>query len=270
MNINLLEKNICKNLLKYEKGLINMFNLRNSVCNTRFFYIDNFIDSNLLLKAFDEVSKIENFSLRDTFRERKYTLQNISHDMSPTISLITDVLQRTKVINIISKITGIDNLMADSTLYASGISKMDKGHFLNPHIDNSHNNDKTLYRRLNLLFYITPNYSSEFGGNLELWDSNITNNLKIPFKFNRLVVMETKSTSWHSVDHVKADVARCCISSYFFTKEPPEKHHYYNITSFSGRPDEKLKRIYGVFDNYLRQKFANITGFTRGRNSLRN
>ena len=43
-----------------------------------------------------------------------------------------------EVINEIQKITEIDGLEADYTLYAGGISRMDKGHFLNPHIDNSH------------------------------------------------------------------------------------------------------------------------------------
>ena len=34
-------------------------------------------------------------------------------------------------------------------------------------------------RIINLLFYITPNMSEEYGGNLELWDKEIENPIKI-------------------------------------------------------------------------------------------
>ena len=55
----------------------------------------------------------------------------------------------------------IDNLEFDETLYAGGISLMKNKDFLNPHLDNSHDKDKKKYRRLNLLYYVTPDWKYE-------------------------------------------------------------------------------------------------------------
>ena len=173
------------------------------------------------------------------------------------------------VVSLISNITKIKDLENDPTLYAGGITRMDRGHFLNPHIDNSHNSKKKKYRRLNLLFYITPNIREEYGGNLELWDKEIKNPIKIVSKFNRLVVMETTKYSWHSVDPIVNDIKRCGIRIYYFSETSPEDYDYYHVTSFTGRPEQKLKRIYGKIDNFMRNSFVKITGFTRGKDSSR-
>ena len=58
-------------------------------------------------------------------------------------------------------------------LYASGLSMMFKNDYLNPHIDNSHDARKK-YRRLNLLFYVSPDWNYDNGGNFELWDESVT------------------------------------------------------------------------------------------------
>jgi hypothetical protein len=77
--------------------------------------------------------------------------------------------------------------------------------FLNPHLDNSHDARQTHYRVLNSLYYMTPDWREEYGGNLELWDRGVGQPQRtIVSKFNRLVLMETTRTSWHSVSPVGA------------------------------------------------------------------
>ena len=61
-------------------------------------------------------------------------------------------------------------MSADPSLYAGGISVMGQDDFLNPHIDNSHDGDQKLYRVVNLLYYVSPDWKEEYGGHLELWD----------------------------------------------------------------------------------------------------
>ena len=129
---------------------------------------------------------------------------------------------------------------------------MNLGHFWNSHIDNLHNANRKKYRKLNLLYYVIPETQESDGGNFELWDKKVINPLKIPSKFNRLVVMETTKHSWHSVDHICSNIKRCCVSNYFFSNNSPKNYEYYHVTSFLGRPDERLKSVYGVLDNFLR------------------
>jgi len=50
--------------------------------------------------------------------------------------------------------------------------------------------------------------------------------------FNRLVVIETNKTSWHSVCQVKVDKIRCCVSNYYYSSISPDYNEYFHVTSF--------------------------------------
>jgi hypothetical protein len=133
-----------------------------------------------------------------------------------------------------------------------------KDQFLNPHIDNSHDASRRYYRTLNLLYYVTPGWRAEYGGNLELWDRQVQASVTIPALFNRLVVMETTPWSWHSVSPVLADAMRCCVSNYFFSSESPTGSPYFHVTSFSARPEQPVRRIASWVDARLRQALRTV------------
>jgi Rps23 Pro-64 3,4-dihydroxylase Tpa1-like proline 4-hydroxylase len=88
--------------------------------------------------------------LLDSFRERKYTSKSLDR-YNPLIADITFAFQDKRVINTVAEITDIRDAVGDPHLYAGGLSAMERGHFLNPHIDNSHDGDGQNYRVLNLL-----------------------------------------------------------------------------------------------------------------------
>jgi Rps23 Pro-64 3,4-dihydroxylase Tpa1-like proline 4-hydroxylase len=54
-------------------------------------------------------------------------------------------------------------------LYNGGITKMMPGDFMCPHLDNSHNYDRTQRRAVVLLYYMSPQWREDYGGALELW-----------------------------------------------------------------------------------------------------
>ncbi|MEO1241040.1 MAG: 2OG-Fe(II) oxygenase [Pseudomonadota bacterium] len=204
-----------------------------------------------------------------SFRESKKTFAKLD-TLNTVVADITDAFHQPGVLDAIEDITGLERLEADPSLYAGGISLMRQGDFLNPHIDNSHDAEKRRYRRLNLLYYIAPDWVKENGGNLELWDEAVTSPIEITSRYNRLVVMETTRTSWHSVNPVAVDAARCCVSNYYFSRTSPDGVDYHHVTSFMGRPHEHWRRIAGRFDNALRQIIASTLGVTRGKNLRRN
>lgn len=187
-----------------------------------------------------------------SFREKKMTSKNF--DQFPDIlGQITFAIQEPEVVELFADITRIKGQVGDPGLYAGGLSMMRTGDFLNPHIDNSHDQNRQLYRRLNLLYYVTPDWSLADGGHLELWNTDVTKNVTIESKFNRMVLMETESTSWHSVCKVtKPGAHRCCVSNYYFSKESPTGQEYFHITEFKGRPDEPIKRILSDVDSVIR------------------
>jgi hypothetical protein len=77
--------------------------------------------------------------------------------------------------------------------------------------------------------------------------------------------METNKSSWHSVSPMLVDQARCCVSNYYFSEISPDDTRYFHITSFTGRPEEKLKRVLGTLDNGLRNFISRLLRTSRGR-----
>ena len=231
----------------------------------RYFYVDDLLPADLAKQVADAFPKNDNLWFqRDSFRERKKTFAKID-TINPLMPAITDAIQDEKVVKMVSDITGMDNLEGDYNLYAGGLSMMGPGDFLNPHIDNSHDGARSRYRRLNLLYYISPDWDVQNGGNLELWDDGVSQPHEIHAKFNRLVVMETNKCSWHSVNKVRVDGHRCCVSNYYFSKGSPTGEEYYHVTSFMGRPEQSVVRAYSKVDNFLRQTVSEISKTSRGK-----
>jgi Rps23 Pro-64 3,4-dihydroxylase Tpa1-like proline 4-hydroxylase len=236
---------------------------------TRHFIVDDLLDAataKRVQQAFPENAAIWNH--RSSFRERKKTFAKVDA-IDPLIAAMTDAFHLDVVLKSVSRVTGLVGLEADPELYAGGISMMGKGDFLNPHIDNSHDAPRRRYRRLNLLYYISPDWRDDFGGNFELWDPKVERPRQITSKYNRLVVMETNKFSWHSVNPVQVDRNRCCISNYYFSKASPEQADYYHVTSFVGRPGQSLARAFGRVDNFARQWIAVTFKVSRGKSEQR-
>ena len=219
--------------------------------NTRFCAVDNLLPDEIAHQIAGAFPPVDNMRLLDSFREKKYTSKSLDK-FDPLIEDITFALQDVRVIEKVGELTGIRDAVGDPHLYAGGISAMAAGHFLNPHIDNSHDGDQKNYRVLNLLYYITPEWRPENGGNLELWDEGVTKPVEIPSLFNRLVLMSTNDKSWHSVNKVKAAGIRCCISNYYFSPHSPNGYETFHVTYFMARPEQKFRRFLTKVDSDLR------------------
>lgn len=215
--------------------------------------IDNLLPENDVQKisnAFDPQNS--HWREMNSFRERKLTTKQYQQ-FDKTLGEITFAFQDKTVVDLISEITGIKKQVPDSQLYAGGLSMMRTDDFLDPHIDNSHDQSRKYYRRLNLLYYVTPDWKLEDGGHLELWDVNVNKPVTIESRYNRLVLMETHKLSWHSVSQVKKPNSfRKCVSNYYFSEESPNGGTYYHVTSFMARPNQPLKRLFCHVDNAAR------------------
>tara|TARA_B110000046_G_scaffold186004_1_gene231234 strand:- start:263 stop:1078 length:816 start_codon:yes stop_codon:yes gene_type:complete len=217
-----------------------------------FFYVDDLLPKELVNDIYKKFPELSETKLRKNLREYKH----IAYQMDKYDALLEEVIyafQDKNVVEIISEICQIKNILPDENLYAGGLSLMAKDNYLSPHLDNSHDKERQLWRVLNLLFYVTPNWKLENGGNLELWNNGLKNDpIVIKSGFNRLIVMTTHRKSWHSVNKVLHDDVRCCISNYYFSETPLLDSDDFHITTFRGRPSQKLKDLFFRFDNNLR------------------
>lgn len=181
--------------------------------------------------------------LKRSLKELKYVAAQMDQ-YHPLLEESIYAFQAPEVVELVHQITGLEALEPDSQLYAGGISMMARGHFLNPHVDNSHDKFRRRYRVLNLLFYVSPDWREEDGCNLELWPQGPAGKpLTIVSRFNRLVVMVTHEGSWHSVSRSRTSKNRCCVSNYYFSQRPVGGRDYFHVTSFRGRPEQPIRDL---------------------------
>jgi len=221
--------------------------------------IDDLLPENIAQLIYQAFPSPEEMTSYKSLRENKRIAAQMDL-YNPLLEEVVFAFQDKRIVKVVEEITGLNQMIPDEHLYAGGISLMATGNFLNPHLDNSHDNERENYRVLNLLYYCTPNWDINNGGNLELWDNGMEEKQRvIHSKFNRLALMITNKTSIHSVSKVVANGKRCCVSNYYFSKKPAEPNEYFHVTSFYGRPEEPIKNIFLRLDALLRQTIRSVT-----------
>ncbi len=220
----------------------------------RHLIVDEFLEPEVAAAAFSVFPKMQEMDTLKDFRQ--YKAQDPAIDkFDPIFSqIIFKHLQSPRFLEIMSKISGIPNLLADGQLYASGLAQGANGSFLNVHIDNSSHPKTKHYRRLNLLVYLNKYWTEEKGGNLELWSADMSDSVAILPTFNRMVIFATDKQSWHGHRHVNTPDGdtRKSINIYYFTEESPNKTDYYHVTSFRARKNEILNQVLYPVDNMVR------------------
>jgi len=217
-----------------------------------YFVLDDLLPEEWSREIYAAYPDTEKMTLKRSLRELKY----VSAQMNKYDSLLEEgiyAFQTPQLVKLVEQITQIKALEPDEMLYAGGISAMARGHYLNPHVDNSHDKFRERYRVLNLLYYVSPDWTEAAGCNLELWPGGPEGRpTTILSRFNRLVVMVTHQGSWHSVSRNVSNRLRCCVSNYYFSKEPPGGTEYFHVTSFRGRPEQPIRDMVLRTDIWLR------------------
>jgi len=223
-----------------------------------YFFVDDLLPDDLAKDLYAVFPKADEMILKKSIREDKYIGVQMNK-YNPVLEEIIYAFQDERIVNLICEICEIEQAVPDENLYAGGLSMMGYKQFLNPHLDNSHDKDRKLWRVLNLLYYTTPDWKEEYGGNLELWPDGMNNKpITIHSKFNRLAVMATHNNSLHSVSPVVFDGFRCCVSNYYFSKQPLLDSDSFHVTSFRARPENKAQDLILRADAWLRMNIRKI------------
>jgi Rps23 Pro-64 3,4-dihydroxylase Tpa1-like proline 4-hydroxylase len=216
------------------------------------FVLDNLLPEQWTRQIFSAFPNTDEMALKRSLREVKY----VAAQMNKYDSLLEESIyafQAPTIVKLVEEITQLRALEPDEMLYAGGISTMPHGNYLNPHVDNSHDKFRSRYRVLNLLYYVSPDWTEASGCNLELWPQGPKNEpITIVSRFNRLVVMVTHQSSWHSVSRNVSNNSRCCLSNYYFSEVSVEGSEYFHITSFRGRPEQPIRDLVLRTDTWLR------------------
>lgn len=234
------------------------FNAKHPTPVARFFYCDHFLPDNIANEIAAQFPSPKKMHLLNSGGELKLKFSRIK-ETSELIQAVHHAIQDPRVIACIENITGIPHQLPDHSRLAGGVSSLLKGYYINPHLDTSHDVDKQHYRVLNMLYYVSPDWKLENGGNYELWDKNVENKITIPCHFNRLLVMETNQTSWHAVSPVLVKAPRRCIFNYYFSKHSPTGQDYFHAAKtlalynplFKPRPEQTVRRWFSNLRNRI-------------------
>jgi hypothetical protein len=139
----------------------------------------------------------------------------------------------------LQNVTGIEGLIPDPYFVGGGFHEIRQGGHLSVHADFNHHKLLDVERRVNVLIYLNRDWKEEYGGQLELWNNEMTRCEKsyVPI-FNRCVIFNTTSTSNHGnpqpINHPR-NVPRRSIALYYYTSTwTSEKRDH--TTQFRVRP----------------------------------
>lgn len=190
----------------------------------------NFISEDLLKKINKHFPSPEQIKWRSFQNNLEIKLASQTRNDIPEFILkVLDEFNSEIFLNYLGKLTGIENLLPDFSYLGGGLHSIPKGGKLGIHTDfGYHNlNDQTVYRRVNFLLYLNLDWKDEYGGHLELWDSNTKTSAKkvLPLAGN-VVIFNTDSDSFHGHPlplTCPEDRQRRSLALYYYTKEKPNK-----------------------------------------------
>lgn len=224
----------------------------------RYCWIDNLLPDDIMFAAFSLLPALASMMRLKNLKERKFVTAELDVLAEPIRQLVMALNSRA-VADVVARIIGVPCLETDPKLYNSGITAMVPGDFMCPHLDNSHDYDRTRRRVVALLYYLSPYWQSDYGGSLELWgDNRRTPPQAVDFRGNRLVIMETTDQSWHSVQPVLGPMPRINAISYFYA--PSTEQRPLRLTRFAPWPHHRVQELLFSAEFHLRSLAARLAG----------
>lgn len=170
------------------------------------------------------------------------TQENDFAGVPPFVRHLLNDLNAKVFIDFLEALTGIQGLIPDPHYFGGALHQILPGGSLAIHADFNRHRRLKLDRRLNVLIYFNKNWKPEYGGDLELWDTEMTFCAeRIAPLFNRCVVFNTTSNSFHGHPiplTCPEDRTRNSIAMYYYTNGRPEAEtSEAHSTLWQDRPD---------------------------------
>jgi hypothetical protein len=184
--------------------------------------IDDFLPAEvaeMCLREFPSAGSAETAAY-DRAQERLKTQYN-PDALSANVRNLFYTFNSRPFLKVIENITGIKGLIPDPYFLGAGFHEIGQGGYLSMHADFNHHKPMNLERRINILVYLNKDWKEGYGGQLELWTDDMKTCVQsiVPV-FNRCVIFNTTSRSWHGnpkpVSHPHG-VTRKSLALYYYT-----------------------------------------------------
>lgn len=174
-------------------------------------------------------------------------------DLPPTIAAVLRELNSPRFMALLSKLTGISDLVADPEIDGGGMHQAWSGGFLNVHTDfTMHRHKPTWRRRCNLIIYLNENWNPEWGGAIEVWTSDMDRCVdSMPCLINRALLFNTPNALHGFPEPLRCpeDQSRKSLQLYYYTVDKTAAAVPVATTYYARPKDSPVKRLLVRLDN---------------------
>lgn len=219
-------------------------------------------------------------------------------ELGPVFGRLDDYIQTPEFLHLIEKISGIRDLKYDPYYVGGGTHENRSGQELDPHVDFNYHPHENWHRRLNLIVYLNPEWSDDWGGSIELhsnpWEPDSNQIKSILPLVNRAVMFETNEHSWHGFKPVHKDPngglrSRRSFAIYLYTEERPQDEvapphgtkyvqrpmpdHLHPGYTLNEKDHQDLRRLFQKRDGWLKYMYERELDYSaqleRGKTRIR-
>jgi Rps23 Pro-64 3,4-dihydroxylase Tpa1-like proline 4-hydroxylase len=184
--------------------------------------IDDFLPPDILEMCLAQFpSQLSGEDVQFNRDQERYKSQFHPDTLAPPLRALFYSFNSKPFIRVLENISGIKGLIPDPYFLGAGFHEIGQGGHLSVHVDFNHHKPMNLERRINLLIYLNKDWRPEYGGQLELWNTDMTERKQsiVPM-FNRCAMFSTTETSYHGnpepINH-PLGVTRKSIALYYYT-----------------------------------------------------
>lgn len=258
--------------------------------------IDDFLAEDFALSLLENFPEFdEKLAVNEDGKVGGKAVQEKVSRLGPVWQQLNSLVKGEQFRELVSDITGVSDLKFDPDYFGGGTHENLHGQSLNPHVDFNFHPITRQHRRLNLIFYLTPEWEDTWGGSIQLHrdpykppaeDDIVT----ITPAFNRCVIFETNEYSWHGFKRInlpedKRHLSRKSFALYYYTDKRPaeelgaehstiyvEEHLPAQYVAGMKLGAEELQHINNLLssrDQHLRRLYKDIQRLNTDLNYLR-
>jgi hypothetical protein len=203
----------------------------------------------LLELIYEEFDQFQDAGWKQMHNRHEDTRRSVVHaHFGPATQLYFAIINSGWFLDLLSAISGIENLIADPLLYGGGLHETRNGGAFGIHRDFDRHVSHGLTNRMVFITYLNKGWQPEWNGDLELWDAPGSSCVRtVQPDFGRSILMKHGPTSYHghprpmtAPDHV----VRRSVAAYYYTNPFAEELRADRVTStfLVGRRATSLKR----------------------------
>lgn len=149
-------------------------------------------------------------------------------DIPDRLSGVIRVFNSAPLLRAMGAVLNIPKLMSDPYYSGGGLNLSERGGLLDVHVDGNYHDASGLNRRVNLLYYLNPNWQPDWGGEFGIYGNQGETLVKsVEPVFNRCVIFDTHDQSYHGlpnpINFPENDPRRSILLYYYTAAKRPDE-----------------------------------------------